>query len=70
MGDIFRVRFGECKDNNNLNSKSLILKVAPTSSIRREVTGARHAFLREIRMYDEVTFSFLLKNTWSATLRC
>lgn len=55
MGEIYRIL---CQDNKNTeNQTSVILKIAPKHLMRREKFRLRDLFLREIMIYDEVSFA-------------
>lgn len=43
-------------ENDDSKQTSLILKIALRNKIRRNISGTRALFLREISMYDKVWF--------------
>lgn len=51
-GEIYRVLYKT--EHDDTKQSSLILKIALRNETRREMTGARSLFLREISMYDQV----------------
>lgn len=57
IGIVYRAKF--YKEDENQNEKhpvqKMIVKVAPTNTVRRELFLSRTAFLREIHMYDNVS---------------
>lgn len=55
LGKIYRILYNDANDNEK--QSSLILKVAPATSIRRKKFKLHNIFLQEINMYEKVLVS-------------
>lgn len=62
VGLVYRVYYEEEDeyDNERSLSSSMILKVAPSNAARRAQSPPRMSFLKEIYMYDVVSFVYMI----------
>lgn len=70
MGKIYRILYKDGNDSENKKQSSLILKIAPRNLQRRKELRLRELFLREIDMYDQVSFMSKLEENKILNYKC
>lgn len=70
IGEIYRILYKDGNDSENEKQSSLILKIAPRNLQRRKKLRLRELFLREIDMYDQVSFMLKLEENKILKYKC